>query len=203
MDQISPLNAERKVDMGELHLNMGHGETAQALFDVAVQITKEEISRITNRIAALYMDKDPPLAEKYLRRSLATKGKDLTFEDLKTFNQLGINLRQQGRWKDALVEYGRALHIAPDDENLYYNMGMANAEGHNYAEARANMDKALEINRDLPMSNPNIAYNIGLVYLHAENRKEAERHLRAALQLNPGFTSARAVLERLQREDKP
>jgi len=203
MDQISPLNAERKVDMGEIHLSMGHAEEAQALFDTAVQITKDEISRITNRIASLYMDKDPPLAEKYLRRSLAAKGKDLSREDINTFNQLGINLRQQGRWKDALVEYTRALHIAPDDEHLYYNMGMANAEGHNFVEARANMDKALELNPSLPMQGPGIAHNIGLVFMHAGNRKEAERHLRIALDLDPGFESARVALDRLLREGKP
>jgi tetratricopeptide (TPR) repeat protein len=201
MDQISPLNVERKVDMGELHLTLGHAEAAQALFDTAVQIAKEEISRITSRIAALYMDKDPPLAEKYLRRSLAAKGKDLSREDLNTFNQLGINLRQQGRWKDALAEYEKALRIAPDDEHLYYNMGMANAEGRNFPAARADMERALELNRSLPMESPGIAYNIGLVFMNAGSRKEAERHLRAALHLDPGFELARSALERMGRED--
>jgi len=197
MDQISPLNAERKVDMGELHLNLGRPETAQQLFDAAVEIVREEISRIASRIGKLYMDKDPLLAEKYLRRSLEAKGKDLSREDLSAFNQLGINLRQQGRWRDALVEYAKALRIAPNDENLYYNMGMANAEGRNFAEASANMVKALAVNRDLSTVSPDIAYNIGMTFMYAGNREEAGRHLRTALELDPGFEAARTALERL------
>ena len=197
MDEISPLNADRKVDMGALNLNLGRSEVAQSLFDTAMKITKEEISQISNRIAMLYMDKDPPMAEKYLRRSLEARGKDLSREDLNTFNQLGINLRQQGRWKDALIEYEKALRIAPDDENIYYNMGMANAEGRSFAQASVNMVKALEINHDLPTISPSIACNIGLVFMYAGNRKEAERHLRAALNLDPGFEPARAALAQL------
>ena len=201
MDQLSPLNVERKVDMGEIHLSMGDSETAQALFDTAVeQVTKDALNQITNianRIAELYMEKDPLVAEKYLRRSLEAKGKNLSREDLNTFNQLGINLRQQGRWQDALVEYEKALKIAPNDENLYYNMGMANAEGRNFLEARTCMSKALEINPDLPTISANIAYNIGVVFMYAGSRKDAAKHLRTALELNPGFAAARTALDRL------
>jgi len=194
MDQISPLNAERKVDMGEVHLHLGRSEEAQALFDMAVEITGEEISRICKRIAVLYTDKDSALAEKYLRRSLEAKGRYLSKEDLNTFNQLGINLRQQGRWQDALAEYEKALKIAPDDENLYYNMGMANFEGRNYSAARLNMTKALTLNSDLPQASPSIAYNIGLIFMHVGNREEAKRHLRVALELKPDFEEAAAAL---------
>ena len=203
LDTISPLNVERKVDMGELHLKMGNAETAQELFDVAIeQVTKDALSQITNltnRIATLYAEVDPLMAEKYLRRSLDAKGKNLSREDLNTFNQLGINLRQQGRWQDAILEYEKALKIAPNDENLYYNMGMANAEGRNFAEARVNMVKALEINRDLPTVSANIAYNIGIVFMYAGGRKEAEQNLRTALDLNPDFSAARAALARLEQ----
>jgi tetratricopeptide (TPR) repeat protein len=203
MDQISPLNAERKVDMGELHLNLGRPETAQKLFDTAVEIAaaieiaNEELIRIANRIAKLCLDKAPLLAEKYLRRSLEAKGKNLSREDLSTFNQLGITLRQQGRWRDALAEYEKALRIAPNDENLYYNMGMANAEGRNFAEARASMAKALEVNRDLPKVSSQIAYNIGMIFMYAGSREEARRHLRTALELDPGFEAAHTTLARL------
>jgi len=203
MDQISPLNAERKVDMGELHLNLGRPEAAQKLFDTAVkiaaaiEIANEELSRIANRIAKLCLDKAPLLAEKYLRCSLEAKGKSLSRADLSTFNQLGITLRQQGRWQDALVEYEKALRIAPNDENLYYNMGMANAEGHNFAEARANMVKALEVNQDLPTAGPQIAYNIGMIFMYAGSREKAEHHLRTALELDPGFEAAHTALAQL------
>ena len=199
MDQISPLNVERKVDMGELHLNLGRHLEAQALFDIAVErIIKERLNIIISRIAALYMDKDPLQAEKYLRRGLAAKGNKLSREDLTIFNQLGISLRQQGRWQDAIIEYEKALHIDPGDENHYYNMGMANAEGRKFVEASANMSRALEINRDLSKLNASIAYNIGVIFVHAGKPKEAMRHLRTALELNPDLEAAKTMLERLR-----
>ncbi len=201
LDALSPLNVDRKVDMGEIQLSLGNDEEAERLFNVAVeQVTKEalaQISHIANRIAVMYAEKDPLMAEKFLRRSLDAKGKNLTREDLNTFNMLGINLRQQGRWQDALVEYKKALQVAPDDENLYYNMGMANAEGRDFSAARDNMVKALELNPALPQANANIAYNIGVVFMYSGGREQAERNLRIALELNPNFESAKNALARL------
>ena len=203
LDTLSPLNIERKVDMGEIHLSLGDAEEAEALFDIAVeQVTKDalaQISSIANRIAALYAERDPLMTEKYLRRSLDAKGKKLSREDLNTFNLLGINLRQQGRWQDALAEYKKALQIAPDDENLYYNMGMANAEGKDFTAAKESMFKALSLNPNLPQANPNIAYNIGVVFMYAGGKDLAERCLRTALELNPDFDAAKNALARLTK----
>lgn len=58
-------------------------------------------------------DSDPVQAEKYLRQCLEIKGQNLSADDLSTFNQLGISLRKQGRWKDAITEYKKALKIIP------------------------------------------------------------------------------------------
>lgn len=201
LDALSPLNVERKVDMGEIHLSMGRPIEAEIMFDKAVdQITKEamaSISTLTGRIASMYAENDPVTAEKFLRKSLAAKGRYLTHEDLTTFNQLGISLRQQGRWQDAITEYSKALKIAPSDENLYYNMGMACAEGKEYREARVYMLKALEINPTLPQTGANIAYNLGAVFLQAGARERAGVCLGIALELNPEMTMAQEALARL------
>lgn len=126
LDAISPLNVNRKVSLGEIHLAMGEPEKAEELFDKAMaQITKEAMDGIialSGRIAAIYADSDPVKAEKFLRNSLEVKGKYLSKGDIMLFNQLGISLRKQGRWKDAIIEYKRAIKIAPEDENIYYNI---------------------------------------------------------------------------------
>ena len=201
LDSLSPLNVDRKVDMGEIHLGLGNSDEAERMFDTAVtQITKEamvHISSIAGRIANIYAEKDPVKAEKFLRRSLEVKGANLSFEDIATFNQLGISLRQQGRWKDAITEYIKALKIAPNDENLYYNMGMACAEGKDFPNARTHMIKALEINPELPRMSANIAYNMGVVFLQSDSRERARICLNTALQLNPSFTAAQQALVRL------
>jgi tetratricopeptide (TPR) repeat protein len=38
------------------------------------------------------------------------------------YNTLGINLRKQGKYEQAKVAYKQALDLAPDDENVHYNM---------------------------------------------------------------------------------
>lgn len=195
LDAISPLNFNRKVSLGELHLAMGEAEKAEEFFDKAMaQITKEAmdgISVLSGRIAAIYADKDPVKAEKFLRNSLDVKSKYLSREDLITFNQLGINLRKQGRWKDAIIEYKRAIRIAPDDENLYYNIGMAFAEGGDFLQAKANLLKAVDLNPEIPGASPNIAYNFGAVFLQSKDRERAAHFFQLALQLRPDFPAAR------------
>ena len=124
LDSISPLNVNRKVSLGEAHLASGNVEKADAFFERAVvQMNREAadgLSALSSRIANIYGERDPEKAEKFLRSSLEAKGKRLGREDLSLFNQLGISLRRQGRWQDAVTEYKRAIKIAPDDPTLYY-----------------------------------------------------------------------------------
>mgnify|MGYP000169919451 CR=1 FL=1 len=94
LDAISPLNVNRKVSLGEIHLAMGEPEKAEELFDKAMaQITKEPWThqRPFSRIASIYADRDPAKAEKFLRNSLEVKGKYLSKGDIMLFNQLGIS----------------------------------------------------------------------------------------------------------------
>ncbi|WP_165174872.1 response regulator [Desulfovibrio sp. ZJ369] len=200
LDSISPLNVNRKVSLGEIHLSMGESEKAEELFDKAVaQVTKDAmagISSLSGRIAAIYADHDPAKAEKFLRNSLQVKGKFLSKSDIALFNQLGISLRKQGRWKDAISEYKRAIKIAPDDENLYYNVGMAFAEGADFLQAKANLLKALELNPDVPRASPTIAYNFGAVFLQSKERARAAQYFQLALELRPDFQAARDGLKR-------
>ena len=200
LDAISPLNVNRKVSLGEIHLAMGEPEKAEELFDKAMaQITKEAmdgISALSGRIASIYADRDPAKAEKFLRNSLEVKGKYLSKGDIMLFNQLGISLRKQGRWKDAITEYKRAIKIAPEDENLYYNVGMAFAEGGDFLQAKANLLKAVDLNPDIPGASPNIAYNFGAVFLQSKDRERASQFFKLALQLRPDFPAAQDGLKR-------
>lgn len=201
LDQLSPLNVERKVDMGEIHLVLGNEEAAGKLFESAVSLATKEaasyIGEVASRVAAIYAEKDPSQSEKFLRRALDAKGQYLSKDDIATFNRLGILLRNQGKWREALTEYQKAIKVAPDDENLYYNMGMACAEGRDFREAQTYMLKALAINADLPRSAVTIAYNIGLIFIQAGGKEKAKDCLTIALELKPDYEPARKALQHL------
>ncbi len=202
LDKLSPLNVERKLDMGEIHLRMGNNEVAGQLFDSAVTVASKEamahISEVATRVAEIYEEKDPAQSEKYLRRALDAKGAYLSREDIATFNQLGITLRNQGKWREAIVEYKKALKVAPDDENLYYNMGMACAEGRDFKESKSYMSKAMSMNRGIINVTPNIAYNIALIYIQTGDREVAMECLTAALQQDPNFELAKTAIASLR-----
>lgn len=203
LDALSPLNVDRKVDMGEIHLGLGHESEAAALFSTAMeQVIREaasQISAISARISDMYAESNPIESERYLRAGLETRSAFLSREDIQLFNRLGISLRQQGRWKDALSEYQKAVKIAPDDENIYYNMGMACAEGKDFTNAQLHILKALELNPNLVNSNHNIAYNMGAVFIQANARERGVQCLKRALELNPDFGPAKRALATLDR----
>ena len=203
LDSISPLNVNRKVSLGEAHLASGNVEKADAFFERAVvQMNREAadgLSALSSRIANIYGERDPEKAEKFLRSSLEAKGKRLGREDLSLFNQLGISLRRQGRWQDAVTEYKRAIKIAPDDPTLYYNVGMAFAEGADFIQAKANLVKALDLEPEMVKSSASIACNCGAVFLQSGDRNRATQFFQMALEIKPDMKMALQGLQRAQR----
>ncbi len=202
LDTLSPLNAQRKVEMGELQIALGNTEAATQLFDNAVsRVYKDamaQVAAMTEKIAMSLQDSDPVQAEKYLRQCLELKGKDLSVDDIATFNQLGISLRKQGRWEDAVDEYKKALRIAPRAEGLFYNIAMAYAEGKNFEAAVQHMQKALSINADLPRTSPVLAYNMGKIFSRGYTRDKACQCFEIALELDPEFEAAQTAMIRLK-----
>ena len=201
LDKLSPLNSERKLNMGELMLEKGDFAKAEEMFSAAVaQVIRDamvNIGSVAERIAAAYGEKNPEQAVMFLRKALEAKGKYLTRDDVRLFNKLGIALRQQGKWQEAIEEYNKALRVAPRDENLYYNIGMAYAEGRQFRNARLSMTEALKLNPDLIRTSAGIAFNIGFVFLQADAREQARRCLETALELNPGMEQAQRALLKL------
>ncbi|MFW5735011.1 MAG: tetratricopeptide repeat protein [Oceanidesulfovibrio sp.] len=201
LDKLSPLNVERKVDMGGIHVNLGNEEKAELLFEHAINQAKKEamnyIEEITSKIGGIYEKHDPDKAVKYYRKAIDLKGDMLDKSDIKIFNSLGIALRRQGKWREAVDEYTKARTVSPEDENLLYNIALAYAEGKEMRKSTESLAKALELNPEFHMQDPVIAYNFGLIYSKARKPDDARIFLEAALSLNPGFEKAQKLLDSL------
>lgn len=65
------------------------------------------------------------------------------------FNDLGIQLRKQGMYAEAVRHYQRALNIGQDDEHLWFNLGRALFEWGQAAKAVECLQKALKLNPEL------------------------------------------------------
>lgn len=198
LDRLSPLNVERKVDMGSIHLQKGESEKAEALFGEAVAgATKEAmgiIEEIKRSIAERCLERQPDMAERYFRSIIDDKKEGLSREDIATFNRLGIALRRQGKWEDAVSEYGRALEISPKDENILFNMAVAYTEGGKHVDAVGSVEKALELNPTFYVESPVTCFNIGVMYMNARVGTKARLFLKKALELDPDHQGAQKLL---------
>lgn len=205
LDELSPLNSQRKMEMAELQMSRGNTDAAKELFDGAMNRTFKDamaqVAAVAEKIAMSLQESDPASAEKYLRKCLDLKGDDLTVDDLATFNQLGISLRRQGKPFEAIKEYQRALKIAPNSAELYYNMSMAYFEHKDKETAIRSMLKAFSINPALPNTSSTIAYNMGKIFATGITKDKAKGCLKIALQMNPELSQAKELLNQLLAEE--
>jgi tetratricopeptide (TPR) repeat protein len=202
LDKLSPLNVDRKIEIGNGYIRLGDTGKAKLVFDEAIKVATrdamESLSRVSREIAQICLDVAPELSERYLRRTLAAKKGFLDKGDIETFNRLGITLRKQGRWEDAITEYRKALKISPVDGNLYYNIAMAHMEGRQLLDAYNYMTKALSLSPDIYQAGEPVCLNIAAIFRRAGKNELAKDYLRKALEFNPDSKTAAAFLREIE-----
>jgi len=201
LDQLSPLNAERKRDIGSAHFRKGDVEQAEDFFDQALTCADREasslIENIATSIADLVQEQSPALSEKYLEKVINAKSERLTRSDIATFNRLGIVLKKQGKLKKAIEYYNQALKIAPEDEGLHYNVGMAYFDGGDSRTAAKCFDEALKIAPGFYKGNATVSKNLGNVYFGMGELGLAEKFFQAALEVNPSHAESKRMVKRI------
>lgn len=201
LDELSPLNLERKLLIGNIYLKLKLPDRAKKVFNQAITLSdreaKEYVAGVAFLVADAYTDVDPETAAGFLQRGLDAKEGYWGPEDIVTFNRLGMLHRRAGQWKEATVAYQKALTVAPEDEILHYNLGMAYLEGDDTEHARASALKALGINPDLPMRSANVAANLATIFLKSGDSMHAGLLARKALDQDPGNAAAKALLAQL------
>ncbi|CCH49769.1 tetratricopeptide repeat protein [Pseudodesulfovibrio piezophilus] len=203
LDKLSPLNTERKTGIGKVYIKRKELDVAEEYFDKALETaTKEAMSlvgSVAEQITEAVGQSSPRMAEKYLSKVLESKGNQLSKKDISLFNKLGIALRGQGKWREAIENYTRALTISPEDEGLHYNMGMAYFDGKEHRMAAACFEKALENNPDFYKQSEVVSMNLGTVYMDLRRLDRALVFFEAAYALNPSNRMAKRKIETLQK----
>lgn len=201
LDEISPLNPERKVDIAEQHLLRNETEEAEAYLDKGVEMAEREIlsmvGDLTERIVDAVSTAAPNLAIKYLNRVIDTK-RVLGRDDLVHFNRLGIILRGEGKWEEAVVVYDKAIEIVPEDPVVHYNKGLAYWEGNERTRALDAFERALNLDPHFYFGSVGAALNIGSLYLDMRQYKDAEPFFRHVLDIDPDNRVAKKRLKSAQ-----
>ncbi len=203
LDVISPLNTERKCEIGKVYVRKNDMEHADKYFSAAIANAQREalnhVDRVVQEIAESVAEASPDLAEKYYVQLLDMKGDNLTVDDMVTFNRLGIALRRQGKWREAVENYKKALTVSPSDERVIYNMGLAYADGQLHRMAVGAYEQVRRIAPDFHKTAPIVAYNMGSAFAMVKDIGNARFYLNAALEQDPEHAASKRLLSRLDQ----
>ena len=143
--EISPANENRYIMIGELALEAEKDPTkARKAFKAAMK----QMPQRAEEVAEIYLKHEYAVqAEEFFRNSLTQN------ENVHVYNRLGVALRKQNKWKEAIEEYRKALQVEPENETVFFNIGTAylegdKIEGNKKKDALQSFNKALDINPD-------------------------------------------------------
>lgn len=201
LDYISPLNVERKYEIGKCYARKRDIDSAKKYFDEAITCEQCEAAKrlcsIISDIASSVMEFSPDIAAKYFEQYFVAKGENLSKDDLVTFNKFGITLRKQGKVREAIENYKKALQIDPDDTTILYNYGLACADGEQFKTAIECYEKALSLNASFHKQAAVVCNNIAYAYIMVKNNARAREFLATALEIDPRNTSSQKLMDRL------
>lgn len=206
LDKMSPLNCNRKIKIAELHFSQGDAQSAEAYFDNAIDSAREEalsvVGEMSLDIAEMAAEHDPKLAAKYYRQSLDFVKSSKSQMAMTIYNRLGISLRKQGLFMEAIEAYAEAAKYSPKDENIQYNMGLAYAESGRPLESAVCMEKALQINPEMYVDKPDLAYNIGSAFAKAQRMEEAAPCLDHLKKIYPGYKDSDEIMKQVNADGR-
>lgn len=198
LDKMSPLNCNRKIQIAERHFEQGNPVAAEKYFEDAIESAHEEalgvVGEMALDIAEMAAQHDPKMAAKFYRKSLDMVKSSESALTMSVYNRLGISLRKQGLWNEAIEAYAEAAKYAPNDENIQYNMGLAYEEGQRYVEAAGCMLQAITINPDMYQEKPGLAYNIGSAFARGNKPHQAVECLSYLQEISPGYKDSKKLL---------
>lgn len=149
-------------------------------------------------IAEMASRHDPKLAAKYYRKSLDFVKSSKSGLAMNIYNRLGISLRKQGLWKEAVEAYEEAIRHAPRDENLQYNIALAYAEGEMFTDSAKHMSKALLLNPDLYQDKADLAFKVCEVFTKGRDQKQAVSCLKHLNSISPDYPGLKALIKEVK-----
>ncbi len=204
LDTLSPLNCNRKIKIAELHMEMGQPGEAEKFLDKAIESARREamsvVSEMGMDIGDMLAESNPQMAAKYYRMSLDFTKNSKGAMGMSVYNRLGITLRKQGMWQEAIEAYFEAEKYSPKDENIQYNIALAYAEGEDFKNAADRLLKALHLNPEFYVGHPEVAQQIGVIFKKAGQMQQGRQLFRKLQQAKP-HPETQDILDSLDRVD--
>jgi Flp pilus assembly protein TadD len=190
----------------QVHLDFGRVFESHGDFDAAVMEYQNALSVVETKKRGLFRPADVALAHRRIGGALDRLGRFAAAEvhyqqalraapkDPKVWNDAGYSYYLQGRWADSEKALRTAAKLAPGDERVRINLGLALA-------AAGNTDAAFPL---LSQSSSDATGHANLGYLLAATGQYdlARREYQTAVALRPDMELAQRALARLDRQER-
>jgi tetratricopeptide (TPR) repeat protein len=168
----------------EPHINLGNLYRTQKKPDLAIQEYTEAL-RINQNLpetrqwlSGLYMERGQyDKAQEVLKPLLQIPAKT----SAESYILQGNIYQKQRQYEKALIEYGKALKLKPQNPLIYHNMGLACFYMQNYPLAEEYFKKALALKPAIAESSS----MLGQIYLLKKDDRNAQYYYESAARLNP------------------
>jgi len=161
---------------------LGKYDQAVLFYGKLSQLVPEDpVLRLT-LAAAYHLNGQQEESEKILKQLPADKASEAQYHVV-----LGDAYRFRSRGQEAVVEYEKALSLAPGLPEVNYRLGVLQSELHNYAKAAEAFRRELQINPASADAN----YSLGAYSLsYGNDSEQARQYFEKTLQLNPQHLGA-------------
>jgi tetratricopeptide (TPR) repeat protein len=136
---------EESIDRAEAARKNGQAYSAEFEYGKALSIDEDNV-RANFGLGLTYMERGDTTRADDIFQRLVNLEAAFNEEHKHLFNEFGINLRKNGLLEQAVEYYERALAMAPQDENLHYNMARAYFEQGEAEACLKHVARCLEMN---------------------------------------------------------
>ncbi|HWC77735.1 MAG TPA: tetratricopeptide repeat protein [Blastocatellia bacterium] len=182
---LDPENTVLAFFIGEYFFRANRPELARAYLERSVGEETDDLYMATLMLGVICGDDgDPGSAKRYLSRALKIKKNSFT-----AHYGLGRILVSEGRLREAISHFKRALNLKPTPE-MYYVVGRAYLEDGRNEIAVRHLRRCVELDPRFDAA----LYHLGLIYLKQDDLMLAREHFRAAYEINPRESRYRTAL---------
>ena len=191
------LDKSKAADYASFEINTGYPVGIPVISDIVTEenpsITSSPLSEDRSAHKPSYEPPKPPKPSKSLKPSYSPPSSGEV--RAKEHYQKGRTYEQEGRLKEALVEYVQAIGFYPSWTDPYHRAGLIMLKNKDYKSA---LDKFKEVVK-LDPSNADAYYQMGKIYLKENFKDDAAIYFKKALKTNPRLRAAKKELEKLER----
>jgi len=138
------IRQEKVVRQGEIHLENKEFHSAEYEFENGLRINENNV-RATLGLGQSFSGQGRIENAREVFSKLGDNEDICKEENKHTFNGLGIALRKEEMYDDAVKNYNRTIQIDPDDPILYYNLSLALFHSEQIAAAKKFLETSLEL----------------------------------------------------------